>query len=95
VLEIVLSIETGSSCYGRHERQAARRPARRAKCQLNANQASIFDQDGRVGIDFGVYGVPETFVIDKRGVIRFKHIGPLTPEIVQMRIQPLLKDLDG
>jgi len=57
--------------------------------------ASIFDQDGRVGIDFGVYGVPETFVIDKKGVIRFKHIGPLTPEIVQTRIQPLLKALNG
>jgi cytochrome c biogenesis protein CcmG/thiol:disulfide interchange protein DsbE len=58
-------------------------------------EASIFDQDGRVGIDFGVYGVPETFVIDKRGFIRFKHIGPITPEIVQTRIQPLLKELDG
>ena len=57
--------------------------------------ASIFDQDGRVGIDFGVYGVPETFIIDKKGVIRFKHIGPLTPEIVQTRIQPLLKALNG
>jgi cytochrome c biogenesis protein CcmG, thiol:disulfide interchange protein DsbE len=57
--------------------------------------ASIFDQDGRVGIDFGVYGVPETFVIDKKGVIRFKHIGPLTPEIVQTRIQPLVKALNG
>ena len=58
-------------------------------------QASIFDQDGRVGIDFGVYGVPETFVIDKRGVIRFKHVGPLTPEVVQTRIQPLLRQLNG
>jgi cytochrome c biogenesis protein CcmG/thiol:disulfide interchange protein DsbE len=57
--------------------------------------ASVFDQNGRVGIDFGVYGVPETFVIDKRGVIRFKHIGPLTPEVVQTRIQPLLKELNG
>jgi cytochrome c biogenesis protein CcmG, thiol:disulfide interchange protein DsbE len=58
-------------------------------------QMSIFDQDGRVGIDFGVYGVPETFVIDKKGLIRFKHIGPLTPEIVQTRIRPLLKELNG
>ena len=58
-------------------------------------EVSIFDQDGRVGIDFGVYGVPETFVIDKKGLIRFKHIGPLTPEIVQTRIQPLLRQLNG
>jgi cytochrome c biogenesis protein CcmG/thiol:disulfide interchange protein DsbE len=42
-----------------------------------------------------VYGVPETFVIDKNGLIRFKHIGPLTPEIVQTRIQPLVRQLNG
>ena len=54
---------------------------------------SLFDVDGRVGIDFGVYGVPETFVIDKQGVIRFKQIGPVTPEIIQNRIVPLLKEL--
>lgn len=57
--------------------------------------ASLFDADGRVGIDFGVYGVPETFVIDKQGVIRFKQIGPVTPEIIQTRIVPLLKDLNA
>jgi cytochrome c biogenesis protein CcmG/thiol:disulfide interchange protein DsbE len=48
-----------------------------------------------VGIDFGVYGVPETFVIDKQGVIRFKHVGPVTPEIVRTRILPLLKELNA
>jgi cytochrome c biogenesis protein CcmG/thiol:disulfide interchange protein DsbE len=42
-----------------------------------------------------VYGVPETFVIDKAGVIRFKHVGPMTPEILQTRIVPLLKELNG
>jgi cytochrome c biogenesis protein CcmG/thiol:disulfide interchange protein DsbE len=57
--------------------------------------ASLFDQDGRVGIDFGVYGVPETFIIDKQGVIRFKQIGPVTPAIIQTRIVPLLKELNG
>jgi cytochrome c biogenesis protein CcmG/thiol:disulfide interchange protein DsbE len=56
---------------------------------------SIFDQDGRVGIDYGVYGVPETFVIDKQGVIRFKQIGPLTREVIETRIAPLLKELNG
>lgn len=56
---------------------------------------SIFDQDGRVGIDYGVYGVPETFVIDKQGVIRFKQIGPLTREVIETRITPLLKELNG
>ena len=61
----------------------------------NPYDVSAFDRDGRVGIDFGVYGVPETFIIDKRGVIRMKHIGPLTPEIIQTRIQPLVEELNG
>ena len=60
----------------------------------NPYDASLFDSDGKVGIDFGVYGVPETFVIDKRGVIRFKHIGPVTPDVLKDRIEPLLKQLN-
>ena len=54
---------------------------------------SVLDIDGRVGIDFGVYGVPETFVIDKQGVIRHKHIGPVTPEAMQKKIIPLVREL--
>ena len=61
----------------------------------NPYEASLFDQDGRIGIDYGVYGVPETFVIDKQGTVRMKHIGPLTPEVIQSRIEPLLKELNG
>ena len=61
----------------------------------NPYDASLFDSDGKVGIDFGVYGVPETFVIDKQGVIRFKHIGPVTPAVLKDRIEPLLKQLNG
>jgi cytochrome c biogenesis protein CcmG, thiol:disulfide interchange protein DsbE len=61
----------------------------------NPYDMSIFDQNGRVGIDFGVYGVPETFIIDKRGLIRLKHIGPLTPEVIRKRIEPLLKELNA
>jgi len=57
--------------------------------------ASLSDSDGRTGINYGVYGVPETFVIDKNGVIRFKHVGPLTATVVQTRIVPLLKELNG
>ena len=45
------------------------------------------DAAGKIAIDYGVYGVPETFVIDKRGVIRHKHIGPVTPEALQDTIQ--------
>ncbi len=61
----------------------------------NPYDMSLFDVDGRVGIDFGVYGVPETFVIDKQGVIRFKQIGPVTPAVLRERIVPLLKELNG
>ena len=55
--------------------------------------ASAVDADGRVGIDYGVYGVPETYVIDQAGVIRLKHVGPITPETVEKKIAPLLKEL--
>ena len=56
---------------------------------------SLFDPDGRIGIDYGVYGVPETFVIDRQGVIRYKHIGPVTPEVLRDKIEPLLRQLNG
>lgn len=58
-------------------------------------RASFFDGDGRVGIDFGVYGVPETFVIDKSGTIRLKHIGPLTPAVIASEIEPLIRKLNA
>ena len=54
---------------------------------------TVVDRDGRLGIDFGVYGVPETFVIDKQGVIRHKHIGPLTAEALETKIVPLVREL--
>ncbi|MGN6479707.1 DsbE family thiol:disulfide interchange protein [Luteibacter sp.] len=53
----------------------------------------IVDRDGRAGIDFGVYGAPETFLIDGKGVIRYKHVGPITPEVVTREIQPALAAL--
>ena len=56
-------------------------------------QLSVADTDGRVGIDYGVYGVPETFVIDKNGVIRFKQIGPITEDAWRDKILPLLQQL--
>ncbi len=51
------------------------------------------DLDGRVGIDYGVYGVPETYVIDKGGMIRMKHTGPITPESLKTQILPLVAEL--
>ena len=56
-------------------------------------QLSAFDAKGAVGIDYGVYGVPETYVIDKRGVIRYKQIGIVTPDILRTKILPLVAEL--
>ena len=60
----------------------------------NPYRASFYDLDGKVGIDYGVYGVPETYVIDKKGVIRYKRIGPVTPDILQKTIVPLVAELE-
>jgi cytochrome c biogenesis protein CcmG/thiol:disulfide interchange protein DsbE len=55
---------------------------------------SVADSDGRVGIDYGVYGAPETYLIDRNGIIRFKHVGPVTPDIWEHKILPLAKELN-
>ncbi|HJV88633.1 MAG TPA: DsbE family thiol:disulfide interchange protein [Noviherbaspirillum sp.] len=59
----------------------------------NPYTVSGFDNDGRVGIDYGVYGVPETFVIDKNGVIRMKYTGPITPQAIAEKLLPMIKEL--
>jgi len=56
---------------------------------------SVSDLDGRVGIDYGVYGAPETYVIDQQGMIRFKQIGPVTPDVWNGKILPLVHQLNG
>jgi cytochrome c biogenesis protein CcmG/thiol:disulfide interchange protein DsbE len=59
----------------------------------NPYNVSVVDRDGRVGIDWGVYGVPETFVVDKAGTIRYKQIGPVTAEALEKKILPLIREL--
>jgi cytochrome c biogenesis protein CcmG/thiol:disulfide interchange protein DsbE len=59
----------------------------------NPYTASLVDTDGRVGIDYGVYGVPETFLIDRQGTIRFKHIGPVTEDVLKREIVPMIEKL--
>lgn len=54
---------------------------------------NLLDLDGRVGMDFGVYGLPETYLVDREGVVRFKHAGALTPDVVQHKLLPLLRGL--
>ena len=59
----------------------------------NPYSVSIIDTEGRTGIDYGVYGVPETFVIDKHGIIRHKHTGPVTSEVVEKELLPMINQL--
>lgn len=59
----------------------------------NPYAVSAYDDQGKVGIDYGVYGVPETYLIDKRGVIRYKRIGIVTPQIIREKIMPLAGEL--
>ncbi len=61
--------------------------------QGNPYDLIAFDADGRVGIDYGVYGVPESYVVDKAGVIRFKQIGPITADVLEKTIIPLITEL--
>jgi cytochrome c biogenesis protein CcmG/thiol:disulfide interchange protein DsbE len=55
---------------------------------------TVSDADGHVAVDYGVTGAPETYLIDKNGVIRYKEVGQLTPEIWQKRILPLVEELN-
>lgn len=55
---------------------------------------SVSDLDGKVGIDYGVYGAPETYLIDQQGVIRFKQIGPITRDVWTRNILPLVQELN-
>ena len=58
-------------------------------------QPAVDDLDGRVGIDYGVTGTPETFVIDKQGIIRLKHVGPIDGDNWRKKFEPLLKELNS
>ena len=73
-----------------------RADAQRWLMQLgNPYIANAFDPDGRAGIDWGVYGAPETFIMDKHGIIRHKHIGPLTGQVIATEILPLIAKLEA
>lgn len=60
----------------------------------NPYTLTVTDKEGRVGIDYGVYGVPETYVIDKQGVIQYKQIGPVTAQNLREKILPLVAELE-
>lgn len=61
----------------------------------NPYNVSIMDQDGRIGIDWGVYGVPETFIVDKQGIVRYKHTGPVSVDDIQKIFLPMIAKLQA
>jgi cytochrome c biogenesis protein CcmG/thiol:disulfide interchange protein DsbE len=72
---------------------ALERAARWLKMHGDPYALTVMDLDGRVGIDYGVYGVPETYLIDKVGIIRMKHTGPISPDIFSGKILPKIAEL--
>jgi cytochrome c biogenesis protein CcmG, thiol:disulfide interchange protein DsbE len=87
--------EDGVAIYGIDYKDPAEKAAGWLAELGDPYQAIGADQDGRVAIDWGVYGVPETFVVDREGRIRHRHVGPLQPRDIEETIRPLLEDLTG
>jgi cytochrome c biogenesis protein CcmG/thiol:disulfide interchange protein DsbE len=67
--------------------------ARRMLTKVNPYHVTLLDSDGRVGLDYGVYGLPETFVIDAKGAVRYKHTGPLDAQQAREKLLPVLRQL--
>ena len=92
-------IQAGDQATGALSEEAKLQLARQRSVKFLQNagdpyKLSVMDLDGRVGIDYGVYGVPETYIIDKQGIIRYKRVGPVTPEVLIETILPLIQQLD-
>ncbi len=87
------SIDSDKLAAADEQRMVIERAAGWLRKHGNPYTLSALDIDGRVGINYGVYGVPETYVIDKAGIIRMKHTGPITPEVFSGKILPLLAEL--
>ncbi len=88
-----LARENGVPIYGISYKDKAADSLRFLRELGNPYAAIGHDESGRVGIEWGVYGVPETFVVDRAGRIRHKHVGPITPKDLQDRLLPLMAEL--
>ena len=94
-LLVALKNVTGVRLFGINQSDAPEN-ARAFLAELgNPYDAVGADRDRRVSIDWGVYGVPETFVVDAEGVITFKHVGPLTPKAIEAELLPAIKKARG
>ena len=94
-LLVDLKQDTGVRLFGINQADAPENAQAFLQELGNPYDAIGADRDRRVSIDWGVYGVPETFVVDAQGVITFKHVGPLTPEAVETQLLPAIKKARG
>ncbi|MEQ9346631.1 MAG: DsbE family thiol:disulfide interchange protein [Thalassospira sp.] len=91
-----LSQEAGVSVFGLNYKEKDPQDGAKWLDELgDPYQAVGMDLSGRTGIDFGVYGVPETFIIDGTGQIRYKHVGPVTPDVLEKVLLPKITELKG
>ncbi len=88
-----LAKREGVRIYGLNYKDTRPEAIKWLKFYGNPYVANAFDADGRVGIDWGVYGTPETFVIDKKGTIRYKHIGPISDQDARETLLPMIAEL--
>lgn len=94
-LLVRLAAQTDLTIYGLNYKDT-RADARAWLARFGDPYAAIaYDPEGQVGLDWGVYGVPETFVVDGNGVIRYKHIGPITRQAWRETIRPIIRHLRG
>ena len=90
-----LAIEEGMPLYGVNYKDAPADARRWLDRHGDPFTAIGADRDGRTGIEFGVYGIPETFLVDGAGRIRWRWAGPLTPQVVERDLMPLWRELGG
>jgi cytochrome c biogenesis protein CcmG, thiol:disulfide interchange protein DsbE len=94
-LLVELKETTGVRLFGINQADAPENAREFLQELGNPYDAVGADRDRRVSIDWGVYGVPETFVVDAHGIITFKHVGPLTPETIQTQVLPAIEKARG
>ena len=80
--------------YGLDYKDDAAKASKWLHDQGNPYQSVAFDKSGDVAIDWGVYGSPETFLIDKHGIVRYKQIGPITQEVWKRELKPRIEKLE-
>ena len=88
---VEMSRKDGVTIYGLNYKDQPAKAQALLRVAGNPYVASAVDADGRVGMDFGIHAVPETFVIDAQGRVRYRHLGPVTPEVWNDKLMPVVR----